>query len=748
MRVEHIFTKVRPIKKMFVIEPSDYKAFSKIFKDIQSEVDSIHNLVFVNDDDLWSQVNTDFIKRCDPDIILNMSTLSNDVLSHHFGILTEDPAQEMFKIVRFGTSLMTFTRTPKPLRKFGFRKKSKIDVLTAQGIANTPESLFDCINFGWLTKDTQEHLSLSIFKKVNPLALETSKDSISRVFDNSNKFNYLTEFLGSFSGSGRGSSIYEIDYNKTGLFESQKEYIIFSDSNDFKSISFFWNTRSYYSGCKLAWFPIEMIKLASSLIGDNTVCVCPNPEVKRLVEQEFPTAKIECPSRLHFRGRNERWTFFRHQQTISIPASEAIIQHPAEKGFCELGSLGAFVLETRGLDEFAYPKRRNLGNLFFPEHYDRSLTPERFRRISELGVSQYVLQISPLRSEDVTEVLVLPKFDTVVRHLFEDVGFQIVKTQKASILEQAVNLLGGIENIGVLANRKIFDSLIKLTPVSRTEKAIKKVLKKHQEPTNSDKIIGVINEMENTEAVSFPVVTSSVRDIVDNAGLTRDDKTEFLSHLQSLCDQKALLRGKYFKCPHCESHLWIRLEDIERMNYCNECNNEVSIPIYKGHQQSTDHFRLNRLIKRAIDQGQLSTLLLVNFIREQQQMAFSYQSNIEILDNGEPYTDVDLFIRLGRKIGVAECKSTGGFQENQIDALIEIAMKLKCSFVMFSSLSRASSNEIVRLTDYLKAMEIKIPAFILSSEVLFNPRPRTISRYFELVREDEFPVGPILIPET
>lgn len=54
MRTEYIKTKVRPIKRMFVIEPTDTESFIRLFTSIQKDIDIIYNLIFINDSDLWT----------------------------------------------------------------------------------------------------------------------------------------------------------------------------------------------------------------------------------------------------------------------------------------------------------------------------------------------------------------------------------------------------------------------------------------------------------------------------------------------------------------------------------------------------------------------------------------------------------------------------------------------------------------------------------------------------------------------
>jgi hypothetical protein len=745
MRTEYISTKVRPIKKLFIIEHDDYESFAKLFKEIQDEIDIIQNLIFVNDTDLWSQPNKEFIKRSDPDIILNLSKLDDEKLSLHFGVFSVKPITDHYKIGRFGTNLFSFTKLPTIIERFSSKKDIDFVVLSASKLENTAESLLACINYGLFQKETKIHLPLTIFKKLKATILTKKEDLIKSIFDNDKKFIRLTTEIGSLGGSGHGSSIYEVDYNNEGLFNNKKKYFFVSEKNDFKTIAYFWNTRSYYSYSDIAWVPVDFIKDISSLVDTETIFVCLHKAIEKKIKKLFPTCSIIQPTRLYFRGRNERWTFFEHTQTISITDKEAIILHPAEKNFSDIGSMGAFVLETRGLREFIYPKRRSIGKLFFPKHHDDALFENQFQRISELGLSTYVLKVSPLKAEDISELIALPTFNEIIKHLFEDVGYSIKTTQKSSILEQTINLLGGVGDLNIISTKHVFDLLVSLTPKVRTERIVKKLLEGAGEKITSDNILEIIAEIREKGAVNFPSVTLTIEEIVAKTLLSGNEKKKLFPILQKLYDQRIFLRGKYFPCPSCGSNLWIQIDEISRVNYCVECSNLVNLPVYLNDKQDSDYFRLNQLIVRAVDQGQLSTLLLLNLFFQQKYRAFDYQSNLEVFKYDILITDIDLLIKIGKKIGVAECKSTSGFSENQVDELIKIASSLQCDFIAFSSLIDSTSQELKDLVTILNKKSLEIPAFIFTNESLFNPKSNMIQKHFELWHRNDFSKGAIII---
>lgn len=730
---------------MFIIEPNDFDAFSELFLNIQDEIDIIQNLIFVNDDDLWSQSNKDFIKRSDPDIILNMSNLDDEKLSSHFDIFSVKPITDQFKISRFGTTLNSFTRRPEFLEKFGVSKTKKISVLSALKWENTDEALFSCLNFGVFPKELKDMLALSIFKNLKVGFVIKKDEVIKALFKNDSKFIHLTTEIGSFGGSGYGSNIYELDYNGEGLFHNEKRYFFVSEKNDLKAISYFWNTRSYYTSEELAWVPIEIVNDLKDIVNKDSFFVCFNTLVESKIRALYPETNIIRPNRLHFRGRNERWTFLEYRQTISISDNEANVQHPASKSFSDIGSGGAFVLETRGLKEFLYPKKRSLGNLFFQKEYDRGLFAERFQRISELGLSTYVMEFSPLRVHDIFESIRLPSFNEVIEHIFEEAKFTIKKTTKSSILDQTINLLGGVGELGTIADKNLFELIRSLTPNVRTEKVINKILKDMSQSASASDILDIIADAKDKGGVSFPSVTLTIEEILNKVTLSPNQKEAILPSLQKLHDRRVLLRGKHFQCPNCSSNLWIQINEINRVNYCIECSNLIQIPIHNLEKQATDHYRLNQLVVRAVDQGQLATMLFINLLATQNYRAFDFISNLEIFSERNLLTDIDLVIRLGRKIGVAECKSNTGFDQTQIDSLVEIAYALKCDFVAFSCLLERGSSELITLETHLKAKSLNIPAFIFTKESLFKPHPQMIQKHFELRWSNDFIIGPIFV---
>ena len=130
---------------------------------------------------------------------------------------------------------------------------------------------------------------------------------------------------------------------------------------------------------------------------------------------------------------------------------------------------------------------------------------------------------------------------------------------------------------------------------------------------------------------------------------------------------------------------------------------------------------------------------------QQKYRTFDYQLNLEVYEGENLITDIDLFIKIGKKIGIAECKSTSGFTETQVNELIKIASKMQCDFIAFSTLIDATREEIKDLVAILNKKSLNIPAFIFTNQSLFNPNSNMIQKHFELRHKEDFLNGPIIV---
>jgi len=98
-QIETIVSKVRPIKKLSIIE-DDISIFLKIIQDYSKEIGGFYNLVLLNDECLFSQNTIDFVNNHDPDLIINYSNCENEKLVKNFKTKVLDGKSKNFRYNR------------------------------------------------------------------------------------------------------------------------------------------------------------------------------------------------------------------------------------------------------------------------------------------------------------------------------------------------------------------------------------------------------------------------------------------------------------------------------------------------------------------------------------------------------------------------------------------------------------------------------------------------------------------------
>ncbi|WP_111779080.1 hypothetical protein [Pectobacterium parvum] len=740
-----VTTKIRPVRKVFIIDENDIKTFSDIFNHLMIEIDGVINLIFPTNNKLFSQNTKEFVNRYDPDVILNYSILNDLDLSEHFNTITYNSKSSNYNLNKFGSPIFTFTGTPYLASKDPTLIPKK--VFSHSKLEPTPESLFLALNYGVLNKKNLVQLKRmpSIFQEVIVSCVDELPDIYKVLFDNDIKYHNLTNSIGSAYSSS--SSIFDINYNPKNFFhEKGKKYAFISRKENLDFILYFWNIRCIYNSSQLAWIPIDVSEKNRKTITKDVTIVISNEEDRKHISNIYPDNEHIVADKYYFHGGTERWINFEHDQYITTNSQEKLLTHPNEKTFSDIGFGGGYVFEIRGPSEFLYTKKYFLGHHFSDKLIDQSAFPEYFTRLSKLGLSVYFSHFTPYQTSGVTQSFKLPLFKELLKHHFAHFDLIIEETPKTYILEQLINIIGGIDNAYLLCNEKTFNLLISLTPHTRTKQLIKKALPELEKISSDDDLIAYLGTLKERGEISFTPTVVTMETIISKLQLNKNEFEKFSPNLQTLCDKKIFLRGKNFKCNHCSAILWFSLESFQRDNYCVECGNSVKIPVFIEGKIQSDHYKLNQLVSRAIDQGQLSTALLINHIHKQKYSHFNYESNYEIFKNGELISDIDLFIKIGKKLGLCECKSNSSFTKRQIDELINTAQVIGSDFIILSCLLTYSDEKIIEIKEYITKKNLSIPVFIITKDELFNDHPQRLYSYFEVnYRTGKFYEGPILL---
>ena len=759
-RILTIETLVRPIRKLYVLEPDDLESFISFIELSTDDVNGIFNIVLINDAHLFSDNNVTFVRRHDPDIIVNYSRCEDARLYECYRTVVRNRNESHFNPIRFQTPLALFQNVPSNILNLykiageTFKANETVWTVlmpqdsaygdeTAISIKSPPglEEIFFSIHCGRLDKEGLEQLEISLFRETIVKSLETSEDFSSAMGDHDNNFLYLPA---QFSGYGPRWSIYEIDHNPNHYF-NDKPALIFSRGTDLKSMAYFWNTRATYPKTKLVWMPIELAERYQGLLeGFGHYCsftdeVHDNPMLKPLLGK---MTEIDA-SKLYFQEVTG-WDSFKSVQNVYVKESRLRISHAASKLLSNMG-LSNCMFEVRGLSEARLPISSALGELFI-EDYVKDSSFYLTSRISRDGWATSTSGGSPMSDEDLIVDIIFPSDRDVFQTLFKDHGLEIRETKGTKIVDRILDLVGGVDNLNVLLNPEIFDLLVKLTP-PRIEKIAKELMKALAPEMDDARVVELLQKNIEELKIINSNKSSTLNDMYSMVPSKNIGKKAFYDRVQGLYEKRILLRGKNFRCQFCEGDLWFPFELIKEDNKCYRCNQAVHIPVSKEETPLDDSFRVNDLIANAVDQGVLAVLLTIFYLKRVgfYGTRFLYDCEVKEVGQTDLLQEVDVIFTFGRRLGLGEVKSDRGFELSQVDRIINIAARVNADLLIFTTLKGKDTEEVTKLTDHLTGKDLKIPAFIIPREELFSDKLNPMSEYFELRKQKTFPTGPIII---
>ena len=111
-KIQTIVTKVRPIKKLFILEPDDMTTFVQCLRLCSKEILGIGNLFLLNNEDLFTENTIALVNAHDPDVVINYSSRDRNELYSAFKTLIKSSSDTRFNPNQFSTPLMSFQNLP------------------------------------------------------------------------------------------------------------------------------------------------------------------------------------------------------------------------------------------------------------------------------------------------------------------------------------------------------------------------------------------------------------------------------------------------------------------------------------------------------------------------------------------------------------------------------------------------------------------------------------------------------------
>lgn len=167
----------------------------------------------------------------------------------------------------------------------------------------------------------------------------------------------------------------------------------------------------------------------------------------------------------------------------------------------------------------------------------------------------------------------------------------------------------------------------------------------------------------------------------------RGEAEQSYSMVTDLALKKVFLRGYKLQCPACDLTRWYPAAEFAEAMPCAGC-----LTLLQPHVEAPFRYRLNDLVARGLDQGTMSLMLTVLFLRSLAETSFMYVPGVEVLQTRK--MDVDIVASCDGHLILAECKDLRGGASTQtikdvveqFTSLIKVAHDVGAEIVILSVL--------------------------------------------------------------
>jgi hypothetical protein len=698
-----IVTKIRTIKKVFIIDEGDIKTFVEIIKFATPEIDGIFNLIFTSTQVFTAEI-CELIKQNSPDVIINYSSISDNEFPHF-----------KKKVINIKDGRLYFLKTD-----FYYWNQRAIDSLSSmidlkklEIFYNSKDelnndSIIDVLNYGIFnfTDDYNEMYSISIFKNCNLYDINKNDPNDT---ENSISILGLSTLFSSSSYSMNNKT------NPNNYFaRDDKKVIILGDSNNLESILYFWNERALYFSNNIAFITSEN-QIKQSTLDEFQYVVNFRDEESLSELQKCNDKIIELEKKYYFDGRHRDWENFSHYSYARKNVDSIEINHPVEKSFANFGVQNV-MLEISGVNECFLPIHHKYSELFkkgFSNFQEYSFTSN-----CENSISIYKNYFNIDFSHSNLYALIHHPSKMDILATFQDINnIKLEETKKTKLFNNLYNSIKDKEIVKLLRNRSYFDLLVSMSP-----KRMSTIIDKIRTLSPDAEVDQIKSYLENVVTLKSDVICT----FNDLKSKFSGDKKILLNNIEKLIHNNVLIQGKKFSCPICDSLLWYSTDNIKNNLNCYCCNNQIRLPIVDKGVVIPDSVKLNEIFIESIDQGQLTMLLVNEILNDQNLRNKKLYYNYNIFQNDELLTDIDILAILNSLVGFIEVKSNRKFDISQSIKLIETASRLEVDFLIFASLYPSNHESISSFVTEIKDYDDK-SIIILTGDTLFSEKKININ---------------------
>ncbi len=440
--------------------------------------------------------------------------------------------------------------------------------------------------------------------------------------------------------------------SKAALEDSRYRPIVVTGRDDsVEDFALFWTLRSelHFANPFPLWIPIDLLEEAEApaaiekALGrvrpsvmeasphkDDVLIVSASmgtSELEARLGDRYPEARIGAEDLVGLFTATCEYYYAKEKQPAHFDRGRASIQPPRpEELKRNLMPRVDYVAYEVDVDGMWLPQSKAMAwHLGWPDFHFRD-------NASKKGNLRFVKQFNKDFSESDLLDLRTPDGWTLIRSVFEERGYDVSPTAKSRTALGQLALLGGVENLKVVASSKVHALLKELSAGRGEERAF--VSDRRAEPLGRfDRAWG------------------------------REDGRDLL---QWLIGRRLLFRGAVIRCPRCELSRWYEVDRIGETWRCDGCKEDMPIPL--NLDATHWRYRINELYAHGHDQGTLTPLLTLNTMHTAWGTSsiyggLSFYPGVEIrakegVEVPFDHREIDLVAMRGGELILAECKES------------------------------------------------------------------------------------------
>ena len=317
----------------------------------------------------------------------------------------------------------------------------------------------------------------------------------------------------------------------------------------------------------------------------------------------------------------------------------------------------------------------------------------------------------------------LPSEWETLQAVFRRSGLTIRQSDKTRYFDALVRLLGGFENVDLLASPAAFSLLRELAvpPIERLAQKI--VTKLALAPDKQEDIAAALAGLEIVVEISTG--SRSLQQLRN--GRLATYKPQLLPLLAQLSEARIVRRGFQLPCTECGLTTWHPLGTADELVECPGCGGRFPLPVeHPADSEVQFHYVLNSLVNQAWDQGAIPALLAMRHVAASHKKVYCRIAGLELWRADKPVGDVDFLMFADGQLVAGEAK-TGSILEEKDFRGAKLAEEVGVTEYSFCTTTAFSSEALLgvdELRTRLAARGSTIDIRVLQQEQLLDGGPR------------------------